>query len=313
MRNGVLLNDATKFKDSEQKQADKNLLHSPTMKKASLSILAFLGMTLSASAQSLFVDFNDYIVNAPNSYPDDFNVASGTGFNFTLPRAGIGLNGSIGVQGSQFFSGFAGTQGNGPISLDTSSDFTLTNSVYINTKSAADSTNNRDIISLGFTNVQTQVTSTNYAGYTNDFINAGIRITSASTFGFQFTGTDLSGAFRGLGATGNLSADTWYLFTTDFTYDSANDEWDITRHLQETDSSGVIVGSGLDLSDVFTLSNPFGENPTNIYGLFAGSGGDNAGIAAYDNLTLAIPEPTTGAFLLGSLALLALRRRSSRI
>ncbi len=281
------------------------------MKKAILSLSVFLGMTWSASAQSLFVDFNDYTVNAPTSYPDDFNVGSGTGFNFTPPRTGIGLNGSIGVQGSLFFTGFSGTQVNGPISLDTSSDFTLTNSVYINTKSAADASNNRDIISLGFTNVATQTSPSNYAGYTNDFVNAGVRITTASTFGFQFTGTNANGSFIGLGATGNLSADTWYLFTTDFTYDSVNDEWDITRRLQETDSSGVIIGSGLDVSDVFTLSNPFGPNPTNIYGLFAGSGGDNAGIAAYDNLTLSIPEPTSGALILGSFALLALRRRSS--
>jgi len=269
------------------------------MRKSPLNLMITAAVCIThAVASTVLYDFED-----TNTLSDDFTF-NGTGSQ----QSTGGLNNSGRLQAPNSTNDFAAVISNGPVSFDTSSDFTVTQSVYFKTTSIAGTEPDDEPVILGLTDQSSQAATGNYALMANNFLNVALRINTNSNsfpspysaYDFIFLGSSANGSFTGQGSeVGNLAADSWYFFTVDFTYDSLNDEWDMARSVFNADSDGTV--QSLVAGDTFSLSNPFGSNP-DLYGFVAGDSGTEGSVESFDNATLvSIPEPSS--LLLVGLAL----------
>ena len=127
-----------------------------------------------------------------------------------------------------------------------------------------------------------------------------------------FYGNDGGGMTGKNGSTFSLVDSNWYFLELTGTYNSGDDTFDLESEIYNSDSIGNIGSfidnrpqNGVDLS-AFSAS-------SDVYGFMGVPGDSGAGVAVVDNFT-PVPEPATGAALLGAAAIMMVcfRRRARR-
>ncbi|GEM_PF-5726944 len=256
-----------------------------------------------ALASTMMYTFED-----PNSVSNDFTLnQSGSG---VFRESSGGLSNSARLRAPSSTNDFAAVVGNGPVSFNTSSDFSFTQSLFFKTTAVAGAENDDEPVILGITDLASQAAPSNYALMQNNFVNAAMRTNSATTafpaddspFAFTFLGSSQNSSFTGQAVGAQLQADSWYQLTVDYSYLNATDQWSLAREVFSVDADGL---NPLSLvSATTTLNNPFGQNQDiALYGFLAGDSGEAGSVAAFDNVVLvSIPEPSSLALMIIGMA-----------
>lgn len=280
----------------------------PILKKffAAATLLA-----VSTTSHAVLIDFND------GSDLDTFFNATGSTGAFVVPAPNnVGLSNSGSVASSTFFATGARVFTDG--FLGTTEDFSI--SIYFKFDNPTADAGFGAGFYMGFGPSATYSPSLGNTGAGDNHFLIGFqpRTTTGGTSGNPITkyalflqekneGTVTNSSFTTL--TSDLVEGNWYYFDMQFTYDV--DGYDINAQLFDSALDGT-VGSALAGGAVSgtDLLNPVLSDGSDVYAFFGGSGASSRGFENFDNFAL-VPEPTSAALLISSLALCAWRRRRS--
>jgi hypothetical protein len=262
---------------------------------------------VATASQAEFYDYND-----TNELTNNF-VLNSTGTNWSQVNSG-GLN-NTGYVATSNDNGYITEKIS--FSLDTDADSTFTISSAFLVGSASGTTSGRRGLSLGVSTSD----SVNYEGggrledtslYASLFGNGDG--STANTTNFRYAAdTSNPDVTDGLSVSSNddLAFNTWYFLDAIYSYDSTNNQFDIT--VKVFNNSSGAKGSQIRSVDIGTdIANPFGADPT-LYGFAGGRDSADAGvnIAGIDNFdSPAVPEPASLALIgIGGALLLGRRRK----
>lgn len=237
---------------------------------------------------------------------DDFSVENGG----TQQAAGVGIDGSGGLNhsDSSMSAGYGLRYTATTFSAD-SVGFSVDYSIYLYYDADGQSSSNNSsdrIAGFGLTDSAANA----------DFGNGAHQHLVSVLVGAPSTGT-LEIRTHANGDTGTTSAsdsfavtdDTWYRVDANFAIASAT-EWDVTSTVTDYGSDGLTAGATVASSNgSITFSD---AALGTLWAAMTQAENDRTGILAYDNMTVAVPEPSTYAFLFGLVCLgwIGYRRRS---